>query len=182
MLTKIIVTLISRCPLAYLQLITVCLFVFISEPLFAYEFFISSPAAEPYKTLDITFFETSFRGKPFTYFNLPSIQFFYGILPDVDIQLLLYYQFHSFNVPGLASANGIGDITITSTYCFLHESRFWPEMAIEPAYLIPTGNYNVGLGNGKPIFTFPLYVQKNWGPLALVLGVGYNYNSAPFTY
>lgn len=152
-----------------------------NQVLNASEFLVSNPEPEDYKQLDITLNESSMQTAPYNFLSFPSLQFYYGIKKDLDIELLLTYAFYSPTDEGIVSANGIGDTFLSSTFCFLHESKYLPQLAIEPSYLIPTGSYNAGLGNGKPALSIPLSAQKQWKSLSFIMNVGYTYNWAPYT-
>jgi hypothetical protein len=144
----------------------------------AYQFYISDPMPEKYKNFDVEAYQASVTNNQYTNIT-PSAYFYYGIYPDVDIELLLTYEFHHPYLPQSKSINGIGDTSITSTICLLHESHYLPLLSTIPSYLIPTGKD--GISNGKPTITLPFYAEKNWNQWKVVLGLGYTYNTEPFT-
>ena len=148
---------------------------------YANEFLITDPAPEEYQKIEVDVLEASLRSHQYTSLNLPSMQISYGIVPDLDLELILNYSFYTPNNIGSSSANGIGDTTITSTYCFMHESKYLPQISFVPTYLIPTGDYNAGLGNGKPTLALPIFAQKTWGAWEIVTNIGYMHNTAPLT-
>lgn len=157
------------------------LIIIFSNPSYAIEYFISSPEPEPYKHLDADFYALGLKTDPYTFVNFPSIQLYYGMMRDLDIELLLNYAFYKPQGIGSVSADGIGDTLVTSTYCMLHESKYLPQVSFIPSVVITTGNYNEGLGNGKTEFFLPLSVMKTWHSWRFISNLGYTYNKAPFT-
>lgn len=145
------------------------------------QFFISSPEPQAYKTLDITIYESTFNTSNYKYLSFPAVTFSYGLVPELEVDLSLAYTFYNPYSHGSKNANGIGDSSISATYRFLKESTWLPQVAFEPSYLLPTGNYNAGLGNGKPAIDLGLNAQKTWGAWMLIAGIGYTYNTAPLT-
>lgn len=155
--------------------------IFFTDYTWSGEFLVYGALPESYKKLDVEIYESSFKTDSYTSLYLPAIQFYYGLFPDFDIELFVNYDFYTPRTSGSHSANGIGDTIISATYCFLHESTYLPVASFEPSYLIPTGDFNAGLGNGKPTLTLPIYAQKNWRRWEFAAGIGYYYNTAPLT-
>jgi hypothetical protein len=145
------------------------------------EFFISSPEPQTYKKLDIIVYESTFKTNYYRYLTFPGITLSYGLVPDLEIDLSLDYTFYNPYSQGSKNANGIGDSSISAAYRFLQDSTWLPQIAFMPSYLIPTGNYNTGLGNGKPAVDLGMYAQKTWGTWMLIAGINYTYNTAPLT-
>lgn len=145
------------------------------------EFFISTPEPQTYKKLDIIIYESTFKTNYYRYLTFPSVTFSYGLVPELEVDVSLDYTFYNPYSPGSKNANGIGDSAISAVYRFLQESTWLPQVAFEPSYLFPTGNYKAGLGNGKPAIDLGVYAQKTWGSWMLIAGIDYTYNTAPLT-
>ena len=144
-------------------------------------FYVSSPIPEEFKKLDVVLYNSYFKTSPYSFTTLPSLQFYYGIAPNLDIELLLDNAFYAPHSSGSinANANGVGDSLLSSTFCFLHESKYLPQLGFMPTILVPTGSYNAGLGNGRPAFYLPIGGDKTWDSWRFILNLGYTYNMAP---
>jgi hypothetical protein len=103
--------------------------------------------------------------------TLPHFEFNYGVIPDVQLHLLVPLAFVHQN--GGPTMYGFGDTEIGVKYRFIHESEFIPQVATFPIVKIPTGDPDRGLGSGHvPVF-LPLWLQKSWGPWTTYGGGGY---------
>jgi hypothetical protein len=90
-----------------------------------------------------------------------------------DVQLSLAPQL-AFNAsPNAVTQFGLGDIQLSAKYRFLHEDDTCPQAAFFPAVVLPTGNPELGLGNGKAQVLLPMWFQKSWGPWTDFGGGGY---------
>jgi hypothetical protein len=145
------------------------------------EFFINSPVPQTYKNLDVIVYESTFKTNNYSYLTIPSLTLSYGLVPELEVDLSLVYTFYNPYSTGSKNTNGIGDSAISAVYRFLQESTWLPQVAFEPSYLLPTGNYYAGLGNGKPAIDLGMSAQKTWGTWMLIAGAGYMYNTAPLT-
>lgn len=99
----------------------------------------------------------------------------YGFLTRVDVFLELGYDHVSGNDKA-PSLHGIGDSEIGFKYRFLDECTLGPKMAIAPRVGIPIGNHQVG--NGRPWFELPLWIEKNWWRISTSGGGGVVFNDA----
>lgn len=101
----------------------------------------------------------------------PHFEVNYGIIPDVQLHLLLPLAYSHPN--GGPTMYGIGDTELGVKYRFIHETDIVPQVATFPIVHIPTGDTDRGLGGGHvPVF-LPLWLQKNWGPWTTYGGGGY---------
>jgi len=103
--------------------------------------------------------------------TLPHVEFNYGVVPDVQLHILVPFAFsHPKDGP---TSFGFGDTELGMKYRFIHESDNIPQAGIFPLVHLPTGDSDRGLGGGHvPIF-LPLWLQKSWGPWTSYGGGGY---------
>lgn len=101
----------------------------------------------------------------------PHFEGNYGVVPDVQLHLLLPLAFAHPN--GGQTSYGIGDTELGVKYRFIHESNTTPQVGIFPLVEIPTGDSNRGLGGGHLSEFIPIWVQKSWQPWTTYGGGGY---------
>ena len=109
--------------------------------------------------------------------NGPAAELNYGVLPDVQVHLVV--PLASFTPSGGPAASGPGDTEFGIKYRFAHETAGGPQAGIFPMVELPTGAADRGLGNGRAWCRVPLWLQKSWGPWTTYGGGGYAFNSAP---
>ncbi len=103
--------------------------------------------------------------------TLPHVEFNYGVVPDVQLHLLVPLAFSHPN--GGPTMYGPGDTELGVKYRFIHESDYIPQVGIFPLVHVPTGDSDRGLGSGHvPVF-LPVWLQKSWGPWTTYGGGGY---------
>ena len=107
----------------------------------------------------------------------PAMELNYGAFPDT--QLSVTVPMTSVHGDGAPTATGLGDTLAGVKYRFWHETNGWPQIAVYPQVTLPTGDAHLGLGNGRPWYLLPLWVQKSWGPWTTYGGGGAALNSAP---
>lgn len=112
--------------------------------------------------------------------NMPGLELDYGVLPATEINVVVINDRNYSNSYLIRNVQGFGDIQLGLKYAFLHETEYTPEVAFAPIYFIPTGDYNLGLGNGRGWELLPLWAQKSWGDWTCYGGGGYAINGAPF--
>ncbi len=103
--------------------------------------------------------------------TLPHFEFNYGVVPEVQLHLLIPIAFAHPN--GGPAVYGFGDTEVGVKYRFVHETDTLPQVGIFPIMHIPTGDSDRGLGNGLVPFFLPLWVQKSSGPWTTYGGGGY---------
>ncbi|HEY3757156.1 MAG TPA: transporter [Opitutaceae bacterium] len=103
--------------------------------------------------------------------TLPHVEVNYGVVPEVQLHLIVPDQFDSSD--GEARNYGLGDIELGMKYRFLKEADDHPEMAIFPLVELPTGNESRGLGTGHTQLFLPVWMQKSWNQLTVYGGGGY---------
>ncbi len=103
--------------------------------------------------------------------TLPHFEYNYGVLPDVQLHLLVPIAFVHPN--GGPTVYGLGDTEVGVKYRFVHETDTLPQAGTFPIVHIPTGGSDRGLGNGHVPLFLPIWVQKSWGPWTTYGGGGY---------
>jgi hypothetical protein len=108
--------------------------------------------------------------------NGPAAEINYGALPDTQLSVTLPLTTVGGGAP---AASGLGDTLLGVKYRFWHETNGWPQIAVYPQVTLPTGDAHLGLGNDRPWYQLPLWLQKSWGPWTTCGGGGLAWNSAP---
>lgn len=159
-------------------------------------FLTDDPDPVDYKHLELYFFSAVVQDRNDTEILAPALEVNWGALPNTQVSLTIPFV---TNIPrgagggGLASggdegeivdgggtvarAVGWGDITLGVKYRFLQETKTRPQVAIYPAIGIPTGDAQRDLGNGKILWSLPIWVQKSWGKWTTYGGGGFIVNN-----
>ena len=103
--------------------------------------------------------------------TLPHFEANYGIVPDVQLHLLVPLAYAHPN--GGPTAYGLGDTEVGVKYRFVPESETIPQVGTFPIIHLPTGDDDRGLGGGHVTAFLPVWVQKSWGPWTTYGGGGY---------
>ncbi len=103
--------------------------------------------------------------------TLPHFEVNYGVVPDVQLHLLVPFAFVHPN--GGPTIYGLGDTEVGVKYRFIPESETTPQVGTFPIIHLPTGDSDRGLGGGHVPAFLPLWVQKSWGPWTTYGGGGY---------
>ncbi len=103
--------------------------------------------------------------------TLPHLEVNYGVIPDMQLHLLVPFAFSHPN--GGPTSYGLGDTELGVKSRFIHESENIPQVGIFPLVHLPTGNSDRGLGGGHVSAFLPLWLQKSWGPWTTYGGGGY---------
>ncbi len=106
--------------------------------------------------------------------TLPHFEFNYGIIPDVQLHLLVPLAFAQPD--GGPNSYGLGDTEVGVKYRFIHESETTPQIGIFPIVHVPTGDSDLGLGSSHVQTFLPIWAQKSWGPWTTYGGGGYWFN------
>jgi hypothetical protein len=69
-------------------------------------------------------------------------------------------------------------VVIGVKYRVVDETETSPQIAVSPMAVLPTGDSNEGLGNGKAWWRLPVCLQKSWGEWTTYGGGGYVINPA----
>ncbi|MDA8163504.1 MAG: transporter [Desulfobacteraceae bacterium] len=103
--------------------------------------------------------------------TLPHFEANYGIVPDVQLHLLVPLAFvHPNDEPTMY---GLGDTEVGVKYRFLHETDTTPQVGIFPLVHVPSGDSDRGLGGGQVPAFLPVWAQKSLGPWTTYGGGGY---------
>lgn len=107
----------------------------------------------------------------------PQIQLTYGILDPLDFIVTAPYLFLQQTQGNVTTNNdGIGDITLALKWRFYGEKEKGLQFAIKPSIIFPTGNEQMGLGNGRAssgITFIGGYEREDW---ITCLNLGFQYN------
>ena len=104
--------------------------------------------------------------------TLPHFEFNYGVMPDVQLHLLVPLAFVHPN--GGPTMYGFGDTEVGVKYRFIHESETTPQIGMFPLAELPMGNSGYsGLGGNHVQVFLPVWAQKSWGPWTSYGGGGY---------
>ncbi len=101
--------------------------------------------------------------------TLPHFEVNYGVVPDVQLHLLLPMNY-GYN-QGIMSL-GYANTEIGVKYRFIKETENSPQIGVFPILEVPTIN-NHSFGNGKTQLYLPIWLQKTWGKLTTYGGGGY---------
>jgi hypothetical protein len=140
-------------------------------------FLTDDPEPVPFRHYEVYLFSTVDSKKKDTSGVGPAFEFNFGPYPNVQLHLVVPV---AFTVPQDGpNAYGMGDIELGFKYRFLQETDYRPMAGIFPMLEIPSGDVNVGLGNGQAWGKVPLWLQKSWGPWTTYGGGGFAVNQAP---
>ncbi len=90
----------------------------------------------------------------------PQIQLTYGILDALDAIVTVPYLFVQQTQGDITTkSDGIGDITLALKWRFYGEKEKGLQFVIKPSLTLPTGNEQMGLGNGQASSGIPFIVN-----------------------
>jgi len=153
------------------------LFLLLGAPILALAgppFLTDDPEPVEYKHWEVYLAATYERTKFEKTGTLPQVEINYGLVPDVQVHLVVPTAFIHPNDE--ASSYGYGDTEVGVKYRFIHESQYMPQVGFFPRAELASGNSKEGLGNGKTQVFFPIWVQKSFGTWTTYAGGGYWYN------
>jgi len=97
-----------------------------------------------------------------TVLNVPSYEVNYGVVPNVQLHLVL--PIGAVFIPYGPTYYGLGDTELGAKVRFVKETEHVPEVGIFPFFELPSGNAAKTLGVGGMWYRMPLWFQKSWGP------------------
>jgi hypothetical protein len=100
----------------------------------------------------------------------PHIELNYGLIPNVQIHLLLPMNYIYSNHKG--ADFGYADTEFGIKFRFIQETENSPQVGIFPIVEIPTVK-NGEFSDGKAKIYLPVWLQKSWGKLTTYGGGGY---------
>lgn len=104
----------------------------------------------------------------------PAIEFNYEFLRKGFFHLVLPL---AFNDPRHSTSYfGAGDIELGFKYQFTAQKGYFPAIATFPLMEVPTGRVSEGLGNGKPQYYIPIWLEEDIGKWTVYGGGGYWFN------
>jgi hypothetical protein len=112
---------------------------------------------------------------------LPTIDFNYGIVPDVQLHFTVADDFDKLGHS--ATRFGYGDTELGVKYRFIEEDEegWQPQISLYPNIEIPTGSATKQFGTGELRTYLPIWLQKSFGPWTSYGGVGYWINPSSST-
>lgn len=113
-----------------------------------------------------------------TEMDAPLFDLNYG-LPEVQLKLEFPIKIVRDNTKGADA--GAGDLLLGVKWRFLNNEKSQLQFGIYPQVLVPTGDRERGLGEGRPGFVLPVLAQKSWEKWTLYGDVGYWWQSAAGT-
>ena len=139
-------------------------------------FMTDDPAPVDYKHSEFYIFSTYDKTDDGKEIALPAFEYNYGVLPDVQLHIVVPFVRSIQN--GEATESGLGDIELGAKYRFIQETENMPQIGIFPMAELPTGDASKGLGNGKIWWRLPVWMQKSFGEWTSYWGAGYVLNNA----
>ena len=103
--------------------------------------------------------------------TLPHLEVNYGLLPEVQIHVIVPEAFVSY--AGETRRYGLGDTEVGFKYRFIDESEDHPQVAVFPLGELPTGSESRSLGSGHTQVFLPVWAQKTTGKWITSGGGGY---------
>jgi hypothetical protein len=100
----------------------------------------------------------------------PHIELNYGLIPNVQVHLLLPMNYIYYNHTG--ADFGYADTEFGIKFRFIQETENSPQVGIFPIVEIPTVK-NSEFSDGKAKIYLPVWLQKSWGKLTTYGGGGY---------
>jgi hypothetical protein len=105
-----------------------------------------------------------------TQMNAPLVDVNYG-LPQLQLE---------FDVPLAVVSDdrkqtnaGLGDLLYGIKWRFFDDEKTQTQIGVYPQMFAPTGDYQRGLGGGRPNYILPLLAEKSWDKWTLYGNVGY---------
>lgn len=136
------------------------------------------PDAVAYKNIEIYLFSTTEKVKTSTNIEGPAIEIHYGILPNLDINMIAGLD-TEISHDGEDHGTGLEDTKIGVIYSFLQETRYLPRLGLLPSIYLPTGSSDKGVGNGRAFYTLGLWAEKSFNAWIINFGGNYMLNPAP---
>lgn len=132
-------------------------------------FYTDDPAPVDFKHWEYYISSINMRQNNFWSGTLPHFEVNYGVVPDVQIHLLLPFN---YNYTHPVMNVGYASTEIGVKYRFVKETDNMPQIGVFPIAEVPTVQ-NASFGNGKVQLYLPMWIQKSWGKLTTYGGAGY---------
>lgn len=105
-----------------------------------------------------------------------SFEVKYGLLNNLDVGAALSYGWIGKG-EGAPAIYGVGDSEFGFDYRLFDQTPYFPALAFSPTLMIPTGESENDLGNGKMWVELPLWLEKSGENWSTAFGGGYGINS-----
>ena len=136
-------------------------------------FLTDDPEPVPWRHYEAYLFSTADRGSGTTSWATPAVEFNVGAAQNLQLHMVIPGAYVD---PG--GAYGIGDIELGAKYRLVQEDKSRPQVGVFPLLELPSGNSQLGLGNGQVWARLPMWVQKSFGRWTTYGGAGYQINRA----
>jgi len=104
---------------------------------------------------------------------IPNLEVNYGLIPNVQMHLLIPFNYDYSSQSGFKS--GYANTELGLKYRFVEETDNMPQIGTFPIVQLPTIN-NSEFGSGHIQLFIPLWTQKSWGKFTSYGGAGYGLN------
>ena len=128
------------------------------------------PEPVEYRNWECYFASQYERNNEGTTGTAPHFDINYGIAREAHLNVVIPLAYAG--LPGNSMNYGPGDMEIGVKYRFVSETPSFPQIAIYPRIVSPTGNSSLGLGEGKTAYFLPVWLQKSFGPWTVFGGGG----------
>jgi hypothetical protein len=133
-------------------------------------FVTDDPESPPPRTWEINVPFILERTPGRTELNTPLFDLNYG-LPNVQLKLEIPVEVARDD--SRRTSAGPGDLLVGVKWRFFEDEKSRVLLSIYPQTLLPTGDHDRGLGDGRPAYVVPLQVQKSWEQWTLYGNIGY---------
>jgi hypothetical protein len=140
-------------------------------------FLTDDPEPVEYKHIEIYTASQYSNDKDSVSGTAPHFEFNYGIIPNVQLHLIVPFSYSRQNL--MPTQYGLGDIELGAKYRFIQETASRPQVGIFPLIEVPTGDPTRNLGSTYTRIFLPVWLQKSWGAWTSYGGGGYWFNPGP---
>jgi hypothetical protein len=149
----------------------------IKQSSFAAEFFIDNAAPTAYKRVFLDSHVRLSSRKDRTLVQVPALEVDVGIFPDYQVRAVIPASILARK--NLRTEYAYGDIRLEINHALIHETEWFPQIALFPKVLLPTGYQQSGFTSTKVAGIFPCLIQKSWGDWKIIIGGGYTIDPNP---
>ena len=96
-----------------------------------------------------------------------------GLLDNLDLGIEVPYGF--IDAKQASDSDGFSDISVCTKVILLMDKEIFPDLSLAFAYKSDSGNYDKGLGTGKPEYSLSSIFSKSFESFALHSNVGYSF-------
>jgi len=139
-------------------------------------FLTDNPEPTEYQHLEFYYYAFLDKTHNTTNVQIPAIEIDWGFAPNWEWYIQAPAVLNALQTG--PNTYGLGDTETGILYRFVQETANRPQIGITPAWVIPTGDAQRNLGNGRGWARLPIWLQKSWGSWTSYGGGGYAINSA----